>query len=412
MQAEIITIGDELLIGQVVDTNSAWIAQELNKIGIRVCQITSVSDDRAHIIHTLTAARERADIILMTGGLGPTRDDITKQTLCEYFGAGVRFDEVSYRNVEKLFTARNKTVTEVNRKQAEVLSNCQVLSNPQGTAPGMWFEEHGKVYVSMPGVPYEMKSIMQDEVLPRIKEKFRTPVIIHRTILTQGIGESFLSERIADWEDNLPSSMKLAYLPSPGLVRLRLSARGEEFGKLYEEVNSQVENLLSLISDYVYGFEENTLEEIVGRLLKQRNESLSIAESCTGGYISHLITSVAGSSAYYKGSIVAYSYEAKEKELGVSGETLEKFGAVSEQTVLEMVRGVRKKFNTEHAIACSGIAGPDGGTEDKPVGTVWIAVSSADKEIAQRLSLGTNRQRVIRETALYALNRLRKMLIS
>ena len=409
--AEIITIGDEILIGQVVDTNSAWMGQELNKAGIKVKQITSVSDSEEHILMALNEAKNRADIVLITGGLGPTKDDITKTTLCKYFNTELRFDEAAYQNVEHIFSVRGREVTPINRKQAEVPANCKVLVNAKGTAPGLWFNEHGKVYVSMPGVPYEMKHLMEMHVIPALKAQFKTTAIIHRTILTQGIGESFLSETIAKWEDALPANMKLAYLPSPGLVRLRLSATGEEYIKLFEAVNAQVEALLPLINEYVYGFEDTSLEEVVGKLLIQKKKTLATAESCTGGYIAHLITTIAGASAYYKGSVVAYDNEIKIKELNVSPETLEKHGAVSELAVIEMAEGIKEKYKTDYAIACSGIAGPDGGSDEKPVGIVWLAIATPNGTIAKKLQLGDNRQRVIRETGLHALNLLRKQLV-
>lgn len=412
MLAEIITIGDEILIGQIVDTNSAWMGQELNKAGIKVKQITSVSDDRIHILTALKEAKERAKLVLITGGLGPTKDDITKKTLCEYFGVSLTLHEPTLNNVKRIFEARGrKEITEINRKQAEVPSNCEALINLKGTAPGMWFEEEGVVYVSMPGVPYEMKYLMESEVIPRLKEKFKTPQIIHRTILTQGAGESYLSEKIADWEDSLPGHMKLAYLPSPGMVRLRLSATGEDFTTLFHEVNERVEDLLPQIDDYVYGFENTSLEEVIGKQLRKKRKTIATAESCTGGYISHLLTSVPGSSAYYQGSIIAYSYEIKESELGVLPETLDKYGAVSEQTVIEMVKGIKGKFKTDYAIACSGIAGPDGGTDEKPVGTVWIAIATPEKIHTKKFQLGTDRKRVIEETALHSLQMLRRLLV-
>lgn len=409
--AEIITIGDEILIGQIVDTNSAWMGQELNRAGIKVKQITSVSDDKEHILTALKEASARASIVLITGGLGPTKDDITKTTLAEYFNVGWKFDDMAYKNVQRVFEARGRSVSDLNKKQAEVPVNCIVLNNLKGTAPGMWFEEQGVVYISMPGVPYEMKYLMEHEVIPRLRSKFKTPAIIHRTVLTQGIGESFLSEKIAGWEDALPPHLKLAYLPSPGTVRLRLSGSGNNFEALFNEINERIEDLMPLIEEYVYGFEDATLEDIVGKLLKSKHKTLSTAESCTGGYISHLITGIPGCSAYYKGSVIAYSYDIKTSELGVSEETLESQGAVSEATVREMAKGVRLKLNTDYSIACSGIAGPDGGTPDKPVGTVWIAVSSATQTLARKVQLGDNRQRVIRETALHALNDLRKLLL-
>jgi nicotinamide-nucleotide amidase len=413
MHAEIITIGDELLIGQVVDTNSAWMATLLNQHGIKVHQITSVSDNREHIIEALTATAKRADIILITGGLGPTRDDITKSTLCDYFKVGLRFDAEAYKDVEHLFKIRGREVTEINKKQAELPANCIALRNKNGTAPGMWFEDKGKVYVSMPGVPYEMKALMTDEVIPRLKKKFTLPVILHKTVLTQGIGESMLAERIEKWEDSLAEhNIKLAYLPSAGMVRLRLSVSGTDENKLKQIIDQKVKELLPLAESYIYGYDNDTLESVVGKLLKEKNKTVSTAESCTGGYIGHLITTVPGSSDYFKGSVVAYANEIKENILGVKAETIEKHGAVSQQVVEEMATGICKKFNTDYSVAVSGIAGPTGGTPDKPVGTVWIAVKSPKNLVSKKFLFGDNRERNIQVTGLTALNMLRKEIMS
>ncbi len=411
MLTEIITIGDELLIGQVVDTNSAWMAQRLNEIGIKVKQISSVSDDESHILKALYEASLRADIILITGGLGPTKDDITKKTLCKYFKTGLKFDEESFKIIESIFISRGRQVTPINRLQAEVPENCIVLHNYQGTAPGMWFEQNEKIYVSMPGVPSEMKGLMEKIVIPKIKERFPLVPIIHKTILTQGIGESYLSDLISSWEDNLPSHIKLAYLPAAGMVRLRITAKGVDEEALLKEVNAEALKLKALIGEYIYGYENDRLEGLIGRLLRDQKKTISTAESCTGGFIAHKITSIPGSSEYYIGSIVAYANEIKVNELDVDFHIFEKYGAVSEEVVKSMASNVRKKFKTDYSIACSGIAGPDGGTADKPVGTVWIAVSNAEKTITRKLQLGTNRERVILETAQHALNVLRKMLI-
>ncbi|MEO8149295.1 MAG: competence/damage-inducible protein A [Bacteroidia bacterium] len=411
MLVEIITIGDELLIGQVVDTNSAWMSQQLNFAGFKVKQITSVSDDEQHIINALDEAAKRADVILITGGLGPTKDDITKNTLCKYFNTSLVFNEEAFKNLEQLFKMRGREVTPTNRKQAEVPVNCEVLQNKNGTAPGMWFEHEEKVFVSMPGVPYEMKSMMSDAVIPRLKGKFETPYIVHKTILTQGVGESFLSDIISDWEDSLPSHMKLAYLPSAGMVRLRLTAMSAD-ADLEKQVEEQVKNVLPLIEKYVYGFDDDTLQSVVAKLLHQKKQTLSLAESCTGGYISHLITSLPGSSAYYKGSVIAYAYEIKEEFLNVSKFVLETKGAVSEEVVLQMASQVKANFKTDYAISVSGIAGPDGGTPDKPVGTVWIAIATPEKTFAKRFQFGTHRMRNIEVTAYTALNMLRKELLA
>lgn len=413
MLAEIITIGDELLIGQVVDTNSAWMAQKLNAAGIRVKQISSVSDDAGAILKALDEATGRAEIVLITGGLGPTKDDITKTTLCSYFKVSLRFDEGAYNNVLNVFKTRGvQVVSELNRKQAEVPGNCVVLPNPIGTAPGMWFDHMNKVYVSMPGVPYEMMAMIENEVIPRLKERFQLPAIVHKTMLTQGVGESVLSEMIATWEDRLPSHMKLAYLPSPGAVRLRLTALGLDRKTLEEEVDHELALVIPLIQQYLYGFDNDTLESIAGKLLKEQGKTLATAESCTGGYIAHLLTSVAGSSAYFQGSLVTYSNASKEKLLGVSHQVLQEKGAVSEAVVREMAAGAKDRLQTDYVIACTGIAGPDGGSEDKPVGTVWIALATPEKVIAEKFLFGNNRERNIRRTALTALNMLIKDLKS
>lgn len=407
MKAEIITIGDEILIGQVIDTNSAWIAEQLNLTGIKVAQITSISDQREHILNALEEASGRSEIILMTGGLGPTRDDITKETLCEYFGTRLVFNQDAFNNIERIFRLRGFQITPLNRAQAEIPENCSMLLNSNGTAPGMWFEKDGRIYVSMPGVPFEMKSLMTDCVLPRLKNL--SPVsIYHRTILTQGVGESFLASIIENWETNLPAHIKLAYLPQPGIVRLRLSASGHNLNLLMNEVNEKVNELYGLIPQYIFGEGEDTLEKIAGDQLKKRGLTLATAESCTGGYIAHLITGIAGSSAYFKGSVVAYSNEIKENILGVKPETLEKYGAVSEQTVQEMADGIIKKFRVDCAIAVSGIAGPDGGSDEKPVGTTWICVKTPLGSITKKFTFGEHRGRNIRRAALAALDLLRK----
>lgn len=416
MQVEIITIGDEILIGQIVDTNSAFMGQQLNLNGLSVKQITSVSDSKEHIINALNEAKTRADIILITGGLGPTKDDVTKKTLCEYFNTTFRFDEEVYRDVEALFKQYGKTVSEINRKQAEVPANCKVLRNKNGTAPGMWFEEDGKIFVSMPGVPYEMKALLTDQVIPLIKSQYKLPAIYHKTVLTQGIGESALAELIEKWEDSLAAlNIKLAYLPAPGQVRLRLSVKGDDETLLVKNVEEKINELKEIISEYIYGYEVygkeiETIEEIVGKLLKDKKQTISTAESCTGGYISHLLTRISGSSEYYVGSVISYSYEIKEWELDVPKEILEKHGAVSQPVVEQMAKRIREKYKTDYSIAASGIAGPSGGTADKPVGTVWIAIATPYKIISERFQFGNNRERNIRKTALAGLNMLRKEL--
>ena len=413
MIAEIISIGDELLIGQVVNTNASWIAEQLNLAGIEVQQITTISDKREQILKILARAYLRSDIILITGGLGPTKDDITKQTLCEFFNTSLVFNNEAYEQIYELFKARGFKVTELNRQQAELPANCIPLKNKNGTAPGMWFNKDGKIFVSMPGVPFEMKPMITEQVIPRLRKFYKTGFIIHKTILTQGIGESFLTEIISDWEKNLPENFSLAYLPQPGIVRLRITAKGKNKEKLIQEINSFSGKLQEIIPDLIFGYEKDTLEEITGKLLKDKNQTLSTAESCTGGYISHLITSVPGSSNYYIGSVIAYSNQIKESLLGVKNKTLIDNGAVSKQVVTEMALGVQQKFKTDYAIATSGIAGPDGGTEKKPVGTTWIAIATPGKKvIAKKYLFGEQRGRNIRKAALTALNMLRKELIT
>ena len=410
--AEVITIGDELLIGQVVDTNSAWIGQKLSDIGIMVHQKSAVSDAEKHIIDALNEARKRADVIILTGGLGPTKDDLTKYALCKYFKSNLRFDDQVFLEIEKIFSSRGKEVTAINRRHAEVPEKCTVIHNLLGTAPGMWFDVEGKVVVSMPGVPHEMKAMMERDVLNLLKDKFKTPCIIHQTILTQGIGESYLSDLIENWENGLPPGIRLAYLPAAGMLRLRLTGTGESESVLRKSMGAEIEKLHSLAGEFIYGMEDETLEGLVGNLLKQKKKTLSIAESCTGGYISHRITSVPGSSNYFKGSIIAYSNSIKNEMLGIKNEILNAEGSVSEKVVSEMALHVREKFKTDYSIACSGIAGPDGGTKDKPVGTVWVAIGTPDGVVTRKLQLGNHRQWVIQETSLNSLNMLRKLLLN
>jgi len=410
MKAEIITIGDEILIGQIVDTNSAWIGQQLNLAGVSVHQITSVSDNKDHILNALAEAASRVSLVIITGGLGPTKDDLTKDVLAQYFKTGMKFSDEAYQDIEYLFKIRGREVTPLNRKQAEVPANCTVLRNRVGTAPGMLFLEKGVMYVSLPGVPYEMKYLMEKAVLPVVREHFKTPFILHRTILTQGIGESFLSEKIAAFEDSLPDFVKLAYLPSAGMVRLRLSAVGEE--KKVQEVMQKLEKeLVEGVKEYHFGFDEDTVPGVLGDLLLRKGLTISTAESCTGGYIGHLLTSVPGSSAWYMGSTVTYSYESKTNILDIPEDLINLKGAVSEEVVTMMVENVKKKLKTDCAVATSGIAGPGGGTPDKPVGTVWIGVSIPGRTFAKKVMLGDNRLRTIQVASETALNLLRKALI-
>jgi len=412
MKAEILTIGDELLIGQVVDTNSAWIGQQLNRIGVKVHQITSVSDNEQHILTALAEAKKRVDVVLITGGLGPTKDDITKHTLCKFFQCGMRFDEPTYQVIERLFRERGRDVSATNRSQAEVPDACTLIPNPKGTAPAMWFESETTIFISMPGVPFEMKGIMEQEVIPRLTQRFSLPPILHRTILTQGIGESMLSDRMTEWENALPSHIKLAYLPAAGMVRLRMTASGKSEEMLMAELEAEETRLLPLISEFVYGFDDDVLEALVGELLRKNNRTVATAESCTGGYIAHRLTSVPGSSDYYIGSLVAYANAVKHEHLQIPESLIAQHGAVSEPVVQLMAQRVREFLKSDYAIATSGIAGPGGGTDEKPVGTVWMAVAGPSGVQSRMLRLGKGRERIIHETSLYALSLLRKMLLT
>jgi nicotinamide-nucleotide amidase len=411
MRTEIITIGDEILIGQITDTNSSWLGQELSKIGIQVIHRTSVSDNAQAIVNALNSAKQRADIIITTGGLGPTKDDITKHTFASYFNTELVLNQEVLNWVRDIFKRRNLPMVDSNNAQALVPANCEVLFNRSGTAPGMLFDEDGKIFISMPGVPFEMKVIFEEQCVPRLQKRFSLPVIIHRTILTCNIGESFLALKLENIENSLPPHIKLAYLPAVGMVRLRFSGSHTHYATLKDEIDEIITYVYDTVGDYIYGEENDTLEQVVGLLLKSQHKTLATAESCTGGYVSHLITSVPGSSSYYKGSIISYANEVKENELGVSIQILKAQGAVSEACVTQMAEGVRKKLNTDYAIATSGIAGPDGGTAEKPIGTVWIAVSGPNSTIAKQFNMGDNRERTIQRSAIQGLDMLRKMLL-
>lgn len=413
VNASIVTIGDELLIGQVNDTNSAWIAQELNKTGVAVKRRVSVGDSRDDIVNILDEESKYSDIILMTGGLGPTSDDITKNVLCDYFGGKMIVNEDALKNVKYLFErVFKRPVSAVNLMQAEVPDVCEVIQNKRGSAPGMIFQKENIIYISMPGVPYEMKGMMEDSVLPLLKEKFLLPIIVHRTMLTAGIGESALAEIIAGFENALPSEIKLAYLPAYGMVRLRLSTTGLDKKLVEKNIDKYFDELKILAKDYLVTDVDDAMPVVIGKLLMAKNKTVSTAESCTGGYIAHLITLVPGSSKYYEGSIVSYSYNVKETLLGVHEDTLNTNGAVSEQTVTEMLSGLLKKFKTDYGIAVSGIMGPDGGTEEKPVGTVWMAVGNKKNHQTQKINLRFNRERNIEVTGMIALNFLRRFILA
>jgi len=410
MLAEIITIGDEILIGQIVDTNSAWMAAQLNNIGIRIKQISSVSDDREHILTALAEAAKRADVILITGGLGPTKDDITKKTIAEYFNIGMVENREALENVYSIFAKYNRPMLDVNRSQALVPENCEVIPNNNGTAPGMWFNEGGKVYVSMPGVPHEMMYMMEETVIPKLKSTLKLPFIIHKTILTVGEGESYLAERITDIEDALPPYIKLAYLPKLGQVRLRLSGYGDNETQLKADISDFAARITGRVANVVAAEEDITIEEAILDYMAGKGLTLSIAESCTGGYISHIITRHPGASRVFLGGTVSYANDLKESVLDVKHETLSTFGAVSEQTVTEMVEGALRNFKSDYAIAVTGIAGPDGGTPDKPVGTIWVAAANVNNTMVKKLTFGNKRLQNIERTAISALNMLNTLL--
>jgi len=410
MLAEIITIGDEILIGQIVDTNSAWMARKLNDIGIRIKQISSVSDDKEHILNAFKEAAERADIILITGGLGPTKDDITKKTIADYFGVPLVENADALDNVAKIFARFKRPLLDVNRAQALVPQNCEVILNKNGTAPGMWFNEKDKIYVCMPGVPHEMMYMMEGDVIPKLKATFTLPAIVHKTILTVGEGESFLAERIADIEDSLPAHIKLAYLPKLGQVRLRLSGYGENEAALKAEVETYAQKIVARVADVVAAEEDIPIEKAILNQMELKGLTLSVAESCTGGYISHLFTQHPGSSKVFLGGGVTYSNGLKEEILGVQNHTLKTFGAVSGEVVTEMVEGALKRFKSDLAIAVTGVAGPGGGTPEKPVGTVWIAVANINKMVVKKLTFGDKRQQNIERSAISALNMLNTLL--
>ena len=372
MFAEIITIGDELLIGQVIDTNSAWMGQELNKIGIEVLRIVSIRDREEEILEAVDNAMKRVDIVLMTGGLGPTKDDITKQTLCKYFNTELIFSEEVYENVKRVLAGKIP-MNKLNKSQALVPKDCIVINNPVGSASVSWFERNGKVLVSMPGVPQEMTAVMTESILPKLHKRFQTDVIMHRTFQVQHYPESILAEKLETWENALPECIKLAYLPKLGIIRLRLTGRGQKEEEVKDILECETNKLKEILGEDILCEEDTPLEIIIGELLKKKKLTVSTAESCTGGSIAARLTSIAGSSEYFMGSVVAYSNEVKMEVLGVSPQTLEQHGAVSEETVIEMVKGAMKTLKTDCAVATSGIAGPSGGTPDKPVGTVWIA---------------------------------------
>ena len=415
--ASIITIGDELLIGQVTDTNSAFIAKQMNAAGFAICRRIAVGDDKKQITYALDEEKKHGDIILITGGLGPTADDITKPLLCEYFGGELVVNDAALANVKHLFeNIFKREITERNLKQGEVPDVCTVIHNKRGTAPGMIFtqtvEGREKIFISMPGVPHEMMGMMTDDVIPVLQKRFVAASISHRTLLTVGVGESFLADIIKDFEETLPENIKLAYLPSYGMVRLRLTAIGDDAGAVNEIIDEQFTSLQNLVKEYLVTNADESLEKTLGNLLILKGKTICTAESCTGGYIAHLLTSMQGASAFYDGSVVSYSYRAKEDLLQVNKNTLEIKGAVSEEVVMEMASGAIKNIGSDYVISVSGIMGPDGGMPDKPVGTVWVCVGNKEKLKTHKFRFRFDRERNIHFTALNAMNMLRKFILA
>lgn len=408
---EIITIGDEILIGQIVDTNSAWMSAELNKAGFQISQITSIHDNAALIKSSLDLALSKNDIVLITGGLGPTKDDLTKQTLCNYFDTKLIFDESVFKNIENIFRNRNFIINELTRNQAMVPEKCTVIQNKVGTAPVMWFQKNNKVIVSMPGVPFEMQTVMTNEIIPRLTKQFDQTTIIHKTVQVSGIGESLLAKQIEDWENALPENIHLAYLPSFGIVRLRLSGTGEDSLALDFELNQQIDSLVQIVGDNIFAYEDKPLAQLVVEKLKERKMTISTAESCTGGNIAHQITEIPGASEVFNGTVVSYNNSVKKRVLGVSSETLESEGAVSLPVVEQMAMGVSEIMHTNVSVAVSGIAGPTGGTEEKPVGTVCIACSVEGNVVSELFHFGSySRKNVIERSSVTALLMVLKQL--
>lgn len=411
MDAAILTIGEEILIGQIVDTNSSWMATELNAIGVNVRTILSIGDTKREIQNAVKLLCNQHQVVLVTGGLGPTNDDVTKLALCELFDAQMVVHQPTLEHITQMFSNRGMPLTDLNAKQAEVPNNCRVLYNPKGTAPAMLFEHEDKLLISMPGVPFEMKAIMEQHVIPVISSRSNGRVVYHKSIQTFGLPESFLAERIASWEANLPKHIALAYLPSPYSIRLRLSGIGSNVDLLKEEVQRLIEQLHTIIPEHIFGYDDDSMAKVVGDLLMDRNATVSLAESCTGGTIAQLITSNSGSSAYFMGGVVAYANQAKENLLNVPAKALQKHGAVSQQVVEAMAANARKIFGSDYAIATSGIAGPTGGTEEKPVGTIWIGIATPGGVFSRMLSFGSDRKRNVIRSSVTALNLLRLYLL-
>ncbi len=412
MKAHIITIGDEILIGQTVDTNSAWIGKQLSSLGFNVNGISSVHDLREDILEALKSAEGKSDIIIITGGLGPTSDDITKQTLCDFFNTHPVVNQEVLAMIEVMMKRRGIPMNENNRKQAEVPETCIVLKNIRGTAPGMWFEKERKLFISMPGIPYEMQYIMTEHVIPELKKRFPLQTIIHRNIMTYGLPEARLAEKLMEFEKALPVEIGLAYLPNYGIIKLRLTATGTDRKLLEKKAGEQVSKLYEIIPELIYGENEESLEMVIGKLLREKKQTVCTAESCTGGNIAHLLTGISGSSDYYKGSVIAYENSIKKEILKVPQVLLERFGAVSEQVIKSMAEGARELLKTDFCIATSGIAGPDGGAPDKPVGTLWIAAASEKGTVAEKHLFGYDRLTNIKRFSNAALNLLRQQIVT
>jgi len=411
MKSALITIGDEILIGQVTDTNAVWIAKQLNLIGIRVGEMVSISDDPEQINETLDRYMGKYELLIMTGGLGPTKDDLTKQTLAGYFNSRLVTVPEVLEKIKKFFEERGRKLIDSNIRQADVPEVCIPLENNHGTAPGMWFERDGSILVALPGVPYEMKGLMEEEVLPRIREKVKVPDVVHRTIMTQGVPESYLAEILKKWESGLPGCVKLAYLPRPGIVRLRLTLTGKCAGESREMLKDIEGRLLKIIPQHVFGYDDISLEESLGNLLLGKKLTMAVSESCTGGNIARMVTSVPGCSRYFTGAVVAYQNKVKTEVLNVDQAVINKHGAVSREVVEQMATGVMKRFGSDTAMATSGIAGPDGGTAEKPVGTTWIAVAYREKVHSKRYQFGGTRDRIITQASLTAMQMLRRLIL-
>ena len=409
--AEIITIGDEILYGQTLDTNAHWMSGALDEVGVKVIRRTTCGDDEEEILDAFKGAEYRADIILITGGLGPTNDDLTKPCLARYFDCDIVMNKQALSKLEAYMASRGRELNKLTRLQAALPEKCEMVSNERGTACGMWFNKGDKVFCSMPGVPHEMKYMMQEKVIPRIEKEFELPIIYHKIVRLAGIGESWLAEKIETWENALPENVKLAYLPTFGDLKLRLTTNGKNLDQIKKQTADLINDLLPLVDKYVYGYDDDTLEMVVGSLLKDKNCKLAIAESCTGGFVAHKITSVPGSSDYFQGAIVPYQNEMKIEELGISEGTIIRHGAVSEATVTEMAKNVKEKFTADYGLASSGIAGPGGGTPEKPVGLIWIACAFNDDVKTRKLNLTKDREVNIQITAIALLTLLHERLV-